>query len=75
MIATVEFERRVAGARILRVVVGEFGHRKEPSPIVLLGIDEGSEIGFHRTILSVGLAIGLRVEGGGEPLLDSQEIA
>ena len=53
----------MAGASVLRIIIGEFSHRQEPSPVVLLIIDEDAKVGLHNTILPFSLAIGLRVEG------------
>lgn len=75
VVATVDLERCMTGARIFRVIVSEFSHREEPSPIILLVIDKGSEVGFHDTTLPFGLTIGLKVKSGGESPLDSQKIA
>ncbi len=75
MVATVELERRVAGAYILGVVVGELSHQEEPSPIIFLVIDESSQVGLHCTVLPLDLAINLGVESSREPSLDSQKVA
>ncbi len=42
--------------------------------MILLEIDESSEIGLHRAILPLGMAISLRVESSGEPSLDPKEV-
>lgn len=57
------------GAGILGFVVGESCHRWEPSPVILLIVEKGSEVGFHRAVLLLGLAVGLCMEGGEEPSL------
>ena len=75
MISAIELEKCVAGAGILGIVVSELCHGKKPCPIILLEVDKGLEVGFHRTILSLSLAIRLRMEGGGESSLDAEEIA
>ena len=75
MISAIELERCVAGAGILGIVVSKLRHGKKPCPIILLEVDEGLEVDFHRIILSFSLAVRLRVEGGGESLLDAEEIA
>ena len=75
MVAAVQLERRVTGAGVFRIVIGKFSHRKEPCPVVLLEVDEGSELGLHCAVLSLCLAVGLRMEGGGESLLDAWEVA
>ena len=75
MIATVEFERYVANACIFCVIVSEFSHWKEPSPIILLVVDKNPEIGFHYTVLPLGLAVSLREEGGEKLLFNLQKVA
>ena len=65
----------MAGASILDIVVSELRYEKKLCSIILLKVDKGSEVGFHYTILSLSLAIRLRVEGNGEFLLDVEEIA
>ena len=75
MISVIELERCVVGASILGIIVSKLRHGKKSCPIILLEVDEGSEVGFHRTILPLSLAVRLQVEGGGESLLDAKEIA
>ena len=65
----------MTSASIFRIIISEFSHRKKPSPIVLFVIDKNSEMSLHRTILSLGLAISLKVESSEEPLLDPKKIA
>ncbi len=62
MEAAVQLERSVAAAGVFRIVIGEFRYRQQLSPVVLLKVDEGPEIGFHRAFLPLYLAICLRVE-------------
>ena len=73
--AAVEFERRVAGAGVFGIVVGEFSHWQEPCPVILLPVHEGSEVCLYCAVLPFCLAIGLRMESCRESSLDSQEIA
>ncbi len=63
MESTIKFERHMTGASVFRIIVSKFGHQEEPSPIILLEIDKDSEVGLHSAILSLGLAIGLRMKG------------
>lgn len=37
--------------------------------------DKGTEVGFYCAVLPLGLVAGLRIEGGGEFLLDALEVA
>ena len=75
MISAIELEKCVAGAGILGIVVNKLRHGKKLCPIILLEVDEGSEIGFYHTILPLSLAVRLLVEGGGESPLDVEKIA
>lgn len=63
MEAAVQLERGVAGTGVFCILVGEFSHRQQPCPVVLLIVDEGPEIGLHCAVLPLGLAICLGVEG------------
>ena len=74
MISAIKFKRCVVGAGIFGIIVSELCHRKKPCPIILLEVNKSSEIGFHRTILPLSLAVRLQVEGGEESLLDDKEI-
>ena len=74
MISAIELKKCVAGAGILGIVVSELRHGKKLCPIILLKVDKGSEVGFHRTILPLSLAVRLWVEGGRESPLDAEEI-
>ena len=61
--AAVQLEKSVAGAGVFRIVIGEFHHRQQPSPVVLLIVDESLEISLYCADLPLCLAICLRVEG------------
>ena len=65
----------MAGASILGIVVSELRYEKKPCLIILLEVDKGLEVGFHCTILSLNLAVHLRVEGGEESPFYAEEIA
>ena len=75
MIFAIKLERYMANIDIFGVVVGKLYYRKKPCPIILLKVDKSLEVGFHHTILPLCLAVYLRIEGGGESLLDAEEIA
>ena len=74
MISAIKLKKCVAAASIFSVVVSKFHHRKKSCPIILLEIDKGLEIGFHRIILPLCLAVRLRVESNGESPLNTKEI-
>ena len=63
MISVVELKRREASASIFGVIVGKLSHWLELYRIILFEMDKTSEVGFYRTILSLSLAIRLRIEG------------
>ena len=63
MEAAVQLKKGVAGAGVFRIVIGKFCHRQQPSLVVLLIVDESPEIGLHRAVLPLCLAICLRVAG------------
>ena len=64
MIAAVQLERRVVGARIFCIVISKFSYWQEPGPIILLEIDKGSKVGLYCAILSLGLAVSPRIKSG-----------
>ena len=74
MISAIEFEKCVANADILGIVVSKLRYGKKLCLIILLKVDKGSEVGFYHTILLLSLAVRLRVEGGGEFPLNAKEI-
>ena len=47
------------------VVVGELSHGQPESPVVMVGADIGSKDLFNGAVSSLGLAISLRMVGGG----------
>ena len=65
MIFAVELKRGETGAGIFGIIVGVLCHGKELCLIILLKVDESSEIGFYYTILPLSLAVCLCVEGNG----------
>ena len=71
LVSAVEFEKSVAGANILGIIIGKLCHGKKLCLIILLKVDKGSEIGFYFTILFLCLIVHLRLEGGGKFLLDA----
>ena len=75
MISAIELEKCVADTGILGIIVRELRHEKKPYQIILLEVNESLEVGFHRTILPLSLAVHLWVEGIGESPLDAKEIA
>lgn len=62
-------------ADVFRIIVSEFGYKKEPGPIVLFVINKNSEICLYFIVLPLGLAISLRVESSGEPSFDLKEVS
>ncbi len=63
VVATIELEQVVTDAGILGIVIGKFRYWQQLGPIILLLIDKCFEVFFYCTVLSLGLAICLRVEG------------
>ena len=71
MEAAVEFERCVAGTGILDIVVCKLSHWQKPCPVILFSVYKDSEVCFLYAILSLCLAIGLRIESRRESFLDA----
>ena len=74
MISAIELKKCVAGVGILGIVISKLYHEKKLCSIILLEVDKSSEIGFHRTILSLNLAVRLQMKDGGESPFDAKEI-
>lgn len=64
----------VTGTGIFSIIIDKFSYREESDPIVLFVINKSLGINLHCTILSLGLAIKLRVKSNGEFLLDPREV-
>ena len=60
---------------IFCIIISEFSYGKESSPIILFVIDKSLEISLNCGVLSLDLAISLRVKSSRELLLDSKEVA
>ena len=58
-------------ADIFSIIVSKLYYRKKPYSIILFKVDKELKVGFHCAILPFNLADCLRVEGGGEFLLDT----
>lgn len=71
VVAIVEFKRDVASTQIFCIVIGKFSLWKELSSIILFIVDKSLKVGFHCTILSLNLAINLKVKNNKKLLLDS----
>ena len=74
MISAIKLKKYVAGVGILGFVVGKLRHGKKLYSNILLKVDKDLEVGFHHIILPLILAVRLRMEGGGEFLLDAEKI-
>ena len=61
----------MTGASVLGIVVGKLRHGKKPCQIILLEVDKNLEVGFHYTILPLGLPVCLGIESGKEFLLNA----
>ena len=70
MKAAIQLKKSIAGTSILYIVIYEFSHRQQLSPVILIVVDKSPEISFHSAVLSFCLLIRLRVEGDRESLLD-----
>ena len=65
----------MVGANILDIIIDKLCYEKKLYPIILFKVDKNLEIGFYYTILSLNIAVCLRLEGNKEFLLDAKEIA
>ena len=74
MVAIIEFERGVACASILRIVIGKLRYWWEPCPVVLSSIHKGTKVSFHYAVQSFYLSVRLRLEYGGDLSLYGKEV-
>src|SRR3984957_13675083 len=65
-----EFKGGVASSRVDTIVVTELGQWKPFGPIVLFVIDIKTKVLFQFLIGTLGLTIGLRMEGSGQIACD-----
>lgn len=70
MIFAIEFERHMPSAVVFYIVISKFGHRYRFCPIVIFVTDKKPNISIYGTILSLGLAIGLKMKSYRKFLLD-----
>ena len=75
MISAIELKRCVASVSIFGIILGKFCYKKKPYLVILFKIDKSLKIGFHYTILPFSMTVYLKVEGGGEFLLNVKKIA
>lgn len=73
MEVAVEFEQGMARIGVFRIVLDKFSYQEQPSPVVLLVVDEGPEIVLYCTIFLFDLNVSLGVEGGRESLFDARK--
>ena len=73
MVAVVEFEKHMAGARIFGVVVSKLSYWQKPSPVILLTVNKRFEVCIHGAVLPLGLAVCLRIKSGGKLLLNVEK--
>lgn len=59
IVDAVEFKWRITSTRILEIIIDKFNYWKELSLIILLEIDESSEVGLYYIILPLYLTISL----------------
>ena len=70
VVTAVQLKRCIADAGIFRIIIGKFSHWNESCPVILLKVDKGLEVGFHRAVLPLGLVVSLKVEGGKKSLFN-----
>lgn len=70
----VKFEKYVADAHIINIIINKLSHWGKSNLIILLIVNKNPEISFHYTVLPFNLAVSLKIEGDKELLLDSQKV-
>lgn len=56
----------MAGSYFFGIVINKFGYKKELSLVILFKIDKSLKIGFHCTIVTIGLTVNLKIKSGKE---------
>ena len=74
MIAAVQLERCVTGARVFHIIISKLGHRQEPSIVILLEVDKDSKVRLYSAVLPLSLPVCLQIEGGKKLLLDAEKV-
>lgn len=64
----------MVNANTFGFIIYKFSYWQELSPIILLKNDKSSNIGLYNVVLSLYLAISLRIKGGGKFSLNVEEI-
>ena len=70
MEAAVEFKKRVAGGGIFGIDVCKLSHYQEACPVYQFSVYKSSEICLQYAVLSLYLAIGLRIKSHRESSFD-----
>lgn len=70
MIAIIEFKRYVASIYIFGIIINKLSYWEELNLVILLVVNKNPEISLYYTILSLNLAVNLKIEGSKELLLD-----
>lgn len=71
----VKLKRYMTNTDVFYIIVSKFGHRKKLGQIILFVINKNSKIDLHCTILSLGLAISLKIKSSRKLLLDPKKVA
>lgn len=74
MITVVKLEKDIAGTDILSIVILKFSHKQELCPVFLVLIDGNLQLNLHYSVLSLGLAICLRIKCNWKLLLNIKEV-
>lgn len=74
MVFIVGFEKCVADTYILGIIVYKFSHRQEPSSVVLFLVNKNLKIYSYYLIMSLYLAIYLKIQGGKEFSPNTKEV-
>ena len=75
MVAVIQFEQCVTGARIFSVVICELGHWQVLCPIILFKVDKDSKVYLYGTVLPLRLSVCLRIKSNGKPPFDAEKVA
>ena len=62
-------------ARVLCIFISEFSHWQEPSPVILLEVDDRLHVRLYDATLLLDLSFYMQIKGDRKPLLETKEVA
>lgn len=74
MIIVIKFKKRIIGICNFSIIIYKFCYNKKSSLVILLLFDKCLEVGFYSAILTLNLAICLKIVNSKKFLLNAEEV-